>query len=209
MNLRHTDWILASASPRRREILAGLGLKFKVRPSAGSEPTCRNAESPLRYAMRAARLKALEVAGGLDGGVVIGADTVVVSRGRLLGKPVSRAEARSMLAALSGRWHDVITGICLVDCRRKRSVSSCAVSRVHFRRLSAGEVRWYLDAGEYADKAGAYAIQGLASLFIDRIEGCYFNIVGFPVFTFEKLCRRLKIRLIGKRPPPKHQGTRM
>jgi septum formation protein len=195
MKLKRVDWILASASPRRREILAGLGLRFRVRPSAIAEPPCGKAESPARYTMRAARLKASDVAGRLKNSVVIAADTIVVSQGRLLGKPASRQEARSMLASLSGRWHEVITGICLVDCDKRRSASACAISRVHFRRLSAEEVDWYLDTGEYADKAGAYAVQGFASLFIDRIEGCYFNIVGFPVFTFEKLCRKLRIDL--------------
>ena len=112
-----------------------------------------------------------------------------------------------MLASLSGRWHEVITGICLVDCGKSRSASACAISRVHFRRLSAGEIDWYLDTGEYADKAGAYAVQGFASLFIDRIEGCYFNIVGFPVHTFEKACRRLGINLIDKNPPSSHPDT--
>lgn len=110
-----------------------------------------------------------------------------------------------MLRSLSGRWHEVITGICLVDCCGNRAVSACAVSRVHFRRLSTADTEWYLDTGEYSDKAGAYAIQGYASLFIDRIEGCYFNIVGFPITTFEKLGRRLGIRLSRK---THHQGTK-
>jgi len=120
---------------------------------------------------------------------------VVVARRRLLGKPSSRQSAGVMLRSLSGRWHEVVTGICLVDCGSRREVSASAVSRVHFRRLTRADVEWYLDKREYADKAGAYAIQGYASLFIDRIEGCYFNIVGFPVATFERLCRRLGIVL--------------
>jgi len=192
-------WVLASASPRRREILSGLGLRFRIKPSVVAEPPRERSEPPSRYAARAARLKARAVARNLQGGVVIGADTVVVMRDRLLGKPSSREEARSMLRSLSGRWHEVITGICLIDCRIMREVSSCAVSRVHFRRVSEAELQWYLDTGEYSDKAGAYAIQGYASLFVDRIEGCYFNIVGFPVSTFEKLCRRLGISLTGKK----------
>ena len=205
MSIKGTEWILASASPRRREILAGLGLKFRISPSAVAEPPCDNSEQPTRYAIRVAQLKSRDVARRFKSGVVIGADTVVVSRGRLLGKPASRAEARSMLGLLSGRWHEVVTGVCLVDCISGRSASSCAVSRVHFRRLSAEDVRWYLGTGEYADKAGAYAIQGFASLFIDRIEGCYFNIVGFPVFTFQKLCRKLRISLIA---PPSRKDAK-
>jgi septum formation protein len=204
MSREDKEWILASMSPRRREIIAGLGLRFRIEPSAVEEPPCGHAEVPARYAVRVARLKAREVARRLKNGVVIGADTVVVWRRHVLGKPASRAEARSMLALLSGRWHEVLTGICLVDCAGSRSVSSCAVSRVHFRRLSDADIEWYLDTGEYTDKAGAYAIQGFASLFIDRIEGCYFNIVGFPVSTFEKLCRRLQINLISL---PSRRGT--
>ena len=100
-----------------------------------------------------------------------------------------------MLQSLSGRWHEVISGVCLLDCRPQRACTASCRSRVHFRRLSPEEIEWYLQTGEYRDKAGAYGIQGCASLFIDRIEGCYFNIVGFPVATFEKLCRRIGFRL--------------
>jgi septum formation protein len=112
-----------------------------------------------------------------------------------MGKPASREEAAAMLRTLSGRWHQVITGVCLLDCSNRKEASAACLSRVRFRRLIPGEIRWYLNKGEFCDKAGAYAIQGHASLFIDRIEGCYFNIVGFPVATFERLCRRLGIRL--------------
>ena len=101
-----------------------------------------------------------------------------------------------MLKRLSGRWHEVLSGICLTDCGRNRSRSSIGRSRVHFRRLSSEEIEWYLRTGEYCDKAGAYGIQGYASLFIDRIEGCYFNIVGFPITAFQKLCRKSGIDLI-------------
>ncbi len=106
-----------------------------------------------------------------------------------------------MLRSLSARWHEVITGICLLDCGLHRSCSAYARSRVHFRRISAGEIDWYVLTEEHRDKAGAYAIQGYASLFIDRIEGCYFNIVGFPVATFEKLCRKLGVNLVGQLMP--------
>ncbi len=197
-------WILASASPRRREILRGLGLRFRVRPSRIPEPPGRPGETPLRYAVRAACLKSREISSRYDAGVVIGADTIVVLGNRIMGKPRSREEASAMLRSLSGRWHEVITGICLLDCRTRKERSSAGVSRVHFRRILPAEILWYLDTGEYKDKAGAYGIQGYASLFIDRIEGCYFNIVGFPVAAFERLCRKLGFgltRAAGK--PPK------
>jgi septum formation protein len=197
MTTSSVQWILASASPRRREILRGLGLEFRVRPSTLPEPPSLPGEKPVAYARRAARLKAREIGQHHTCGIVIGADTLVVARGRILGKPRSRSEAACMLRSLSGRWHEVITGICLLDCEDGHEQCTAKVSRVHFRRLSSAEISWYLAKGEYADKAGAYAIQGYASLFVDRIEGCYFNIVGFPVAGFERLCRRMGISVTG------------
>ena len=189
-------WILASASPRRNEILKGLGLQFRTDPSGVCEPARRARETPSDSAIRIAHLKAQETAGRYTSGLVIGVDTIVVLGNAILGKPETRAEARSMLRRLSGRWHEVLSGICLIDCSRCRSRSSIGRSRVHFRRLSSEELEWYLRTGEYCDKAGAYGIQGYASLFIDRIEGCYFNIVGFPITAFQKLCRESGINLI-------------
>ena len=129
-------------------------------------------------------------------GLIFSADTIVVLGNRILQKPESRAEARDMIRSLSGRWHDVVTGICLMDCAQQRSRSAFSSTRVHFRRLSYEEIDWYLNTGEYRDKAGAYGVQGYASLFIDRIEGCYFNVVGLPISAFEKLCRKFGINLI-------------
>ena len=189
-------WILASSSPRRREILSSLGLRFRVEPSGAPEPDCPHGQEPSRCAVRLARVKALAVGRRHNSGVVIAADTVVYCRGVTLGKPCDEEDASAMLRRLSGRWHEVITGLCLYDCRRRRSVSGYSRSRVHFRRLSAADIDWYVSTGEYKDKAGAYAIQGYASLLVDRIEGCYFNIVGFPVSTFYLLCRRLKLLLL-------------
>ena len=191
-----STWILASASPRRLEILAGLGLKFAVDPCSLLEPAPLPEESPAAYAVRVARLKSRDVAGRHSSGVVIGADTIVVCGNEIFGKPSGREEARWMLLRLSGRWHRVVTGISLCDSKSGRLRSGHSESRVHFRRMSRAEVDWYLDTGEYADKAGAYAIQGHASLFIDRMQGCYFNIVGFPVATFERLCRKMGCRLM-------------
>ena len=196
MSNDETQFILGSASPRRREILRALGLRFRVEPSRILEPAPSMGERPERYALRVARAKADEVSGKHHSGLVIGADTVVVLGRRILGKPLSAEEARTMLRALSGRWHEVITALCLIDCRSRQRRSSRTVSRVHFRRLSAPEMEWYLTTKEYQDKAGGYAIQGYASLFIDRIEGCYFNVVGFPVSSFERLCRNLRVSLI-------------
>ncbi len=194
-NERKPGWILASASPRRSEILSGLGLEFLVDPSGIVEPPRRSRESPSAYAVRLARLKAREVSGRHRSGLILSADTIVVLGNDILGKPETQAEARSMIRRLSGRWHDVITAICLLDCAPNRMRSTFSRTRVHFRRLSDAEIKWYLKTGEHRDKAGAYGIQGYASIFIDRIEGCYFNIVGFPVSAFENLCRRSGIYL--------------
>lgn len=196
MTTTRARWILASASPRRSEILRGLGIKFTVSPSSAPEPPSHPQEPPARYATRVARLKVREVAVGRKSGLVVGADTIVVAGTGVLGKPASEREARMMLRALSGRWHEVITGIALLNCATGRMTSGFTSSRVHFRRMSAREISWYLATGEYRDKAGAYGVQGYAALFIDRIEGCYFNIVGFPVALFEKLCRTLEIDLL-------------
>jgi septum formation protein len=200
--------VLASASPRRRDILRGLGVPFTVVPSREPEPDRRAGEEVRRYAVRLARRKARSVARRRRSALVIGADTIVSVRGQLLGKPAGAADAARMLRLLSGRWHEVVTGVALIDVRSGREATAAAVSRVHFRRLQARDVEWYLATGEYRDKAGAYAIQGRASVFIDRIEGCYFNIVGFPVAAFDRLCRRL-----GYSAPdlttktPRHQGA--
>jgi septum formation protein len=167
-----------------------------VDPSHIPEPDRRDQESPQRYAVRSAQSKVRAVGKRHRLARVIGADTVVVVGSKLLGKPRDMNEARQMLKALSGRWHEVVTGLSILDCRTGRERSSHTTSRVHFRRLSSQEIEWYLATGEYRDKAGAYAIQGYASLFIDRIEGSYLNIVGFPVFSFEQLCRRLNISLL-------------
>jgi septum formation protein len=192
--------VLASASPRRRELLEMLGLKFEIDPSRMLEPELRPGERPSPYAVRVARAKAREVAKRHASGLIVGADTIVMARGAILGKPSSREEARSMLGHLSGRWHEVFTGLCLIDVARGRSASACSRSRVHMRRLMRSEIDWYLSTGEFHDKAGAYAIQGFASIFIDRIEGCYFNIVGFPVYTFATLARRLGVPLLPGSP---------
>ncbi|HSW39509.1 MAG TPA: Maf family protein [Acidobacteriota bacterium] len=192
-----TQWILASASPRRKEILRRLGISFTADPRHVHEPPRRPKETAARYVIRLSRLKAEKAAGNYESGIVLAADTVVVSGRAILGKPVDRGSAAAMLRRLSGRWHEVVSGICLIDCGKDRVFSASCLSRVHFRRMSRKEIEWYLDTNEFHDKAGAYGIQGYASLFIDRIEGCYFNIVGFPVSTFEKLCRKAGIDLPG------------
>jgi len=177
-------------------ILAGIGLEFQVDPSSDPEPQEKSGEIPSAYAVRAAEEKASKVSMKYQSGLVIGADTIVVIGNHILGKPASIGEAWEMLGRLSGHWHEVITGIGIHDISRNRSLSDFCVSRVHFQRLTSQEIAWYIGKGEYRDKAGAYGIQGYASVFIDGMEGCFFNVVGFPVSTFYRLCLQMDINIL-------------
>ena len=169
--------VLASASPRRAELLRNAGLRYTVRPSRIDE-THRLAEPARDYVCRLAREKAHAVHAG-PSEVVLAADTTVHLNGRIFEKPADAEDALRMLQALSGQTHEVLTGICLR--RAAEVVVDCESTRVHFLDVPADELIAYANSGEPIDKAGAYAIQGEASRFIDRIEGCYFNVVGLPV----------------------------
>ncbi|MCL2877551.1 MAG: Maf family protein [Acidobacteria bacterium] len=198
---KEPDWILASASPRRNEILRQLGLRFKVDPCRAPEPPQNVSESPSCYVRRVSRFKAAAVSKLHPDSRIIAADTIVVVNDAIIGKPSGRAEAKDMLRRLGGRRHEVLTGLCLATVGEQRRVySSVTCSGVYFCRMSGSDIDWYLNTEEYRDKAGAYGIQGFASLFIDRVEGCYFNIVGFPVSGFARLCRRAKINLLENLP---------
>ncbi len=169
--------ILASESPRRREILERAGLEFDV-CVAGVDESAAAGESPDEHVRRLARAKA-EAVSLPQGGIVLGADTVVVVDGKILGKPADPEDAIRMLRLLAGRWHEVVTGVCLRA--GSQVIVDAETTRVRFAPLGEDEIRNYAASGEPMDKAGAYAIQGLASKFIDRIEGCYFNVVGLPM----------------------------
>lgn len=179
--------ILASQSPRRQEILRNAGIEFIVRSSSVEEIRGEK-ESPSEYVRRLARAKAQAVTAG-ETEIVLGADTIVLIKGQILQKPRDAADAEAMLRALSGRDHQVMTGVCLRTARRTLEDSS--VTRVHFRALDDREIAEYVASGEPMDKAGAYAIQGLASKFIHRVEGCYFNVVGLPVALVHKHLKEL------------------
>lgn len=178
--------VLASQSPRRREILAQAGFTFTVRVP-GIEEVRRSTESPEDYVRRLALEKARAAATSPDE-FVLAADTVVVVDGSVLEKPDSALQAAEMLRRLSGRAHAVLTGVCLLH--GGLEWSEVESTRVVFSPLTEDEVREYCASGEPMDKAGAYAIQGLASKFIERIEGCYFNVVGLPVSLVYRLCRK-------------------
>jgi septum formation protein len=179
--MRVVRLILASNSPRRQELLKNAGFEFDVQPS-GIEETRLPTESPEDFALRLARDKALDVASrSAAGSMVLGADTVVAINGEILEKPVDAADAARMLRTLSGRTHRVITGICLVRAPGSILAWTHETTSVTFRDLSEEEIEDYVRSSEPFDKAGGYAIQGLASKFVPRIEGCYFNVVGLPV----------------------------
>jgi septum formation protein len=169
--------VLASQSPRRAEILRQAGIPFVVRP-ADVDETPLAGETPEEYVRRLAEKKALAVVAAPEE-TILGADTTVVVAGQMLGKPADAADAARMLAALSGNCHEVLTGICLR--RAGVVIVDCAATRVWFTRMTSREIEDYVASGEPLDKAGGYAIQGLASKFIERVEGCYFNVVGLPV----------------------------
>jgi septum formation protein len=169
--------VLASQSPRRKEILSQAGIPFVVRTSPVDE-TPLPGETPEQYVQRLAVDKAMAIAAGPDE-TVLGADTTVVIDGEMLGKPADAADAKRMIERLSGRRHEVITGICLKT--GGKLIRDWGSTHVWFTRMSAAEIDGYVASEEPMDKAGAYAIQGLASKYIEKIEGCYFNVVGLPV----------------------------
>jgi septum formation protein len=176
--------ILASGSPRRAELLRAAGIEFTVR-IADVDEAILPGESPRDYVLRLSRAKALAVAG--EDEIVLGADTTVVIEDEIAGKPVDADDARRMLKALSGRWHEVLTGVTLL--RGHKVLADVAVTRVKFSEMSESEIDWYVSTGEPMDKAGAYGIQGYASRFVERIEGSYSNVVGLPVQMVYKMLK--------------------
>ena len=183
--------ILASASPRRQEMLSSTGIEFEVIPS-GVEEIFLRGESPGEHVNRLARMKARKVAEQHRGRWVLAADTIVVIDGRVLGKPQDREEAKEMLRLLNNRVHRVITGYCLLRVPSRRSREGRVVTRVRFKALSSKEIRWYLDTGEPFDKAGGYAIQGKAAFMVKEINGSYTNVVGLPLTEVVEALQELR-----------------
>jgi septum formation protein len=186
--------ILASASPRRARLLEQVGIPFRVIPAEGAE-ICPNRPQvePAKLVRQLALKKAEQVARKLTRGIVLGADTVVLHRGEILGRPQGPQEARRMLRRLSGDQHRVITGIALVDAGTGRQLVDDVETRVWMKELGKELIDAYILTGEPLDKAGAYGIQGKAALFIDKIEGCYFNVVGLPLNRLCLLLSRMGI----------------
>ena len=185
--------ILASASPRRKQLLEALGLPFEVVPSGLAEDA---GEGPaLELAPALALAKAREVATRVPAGLVLGADTIVECDGRSWGQPANAAEAWTTLRALSGRTHRVVTGVAVVDVRSGRAESGAAVTEVIFRELSDAEIAAYVETGEPFGKAGAYAVQGLGGLWVEGIRGSPSNVIGLPVTLVQDLLRRFGVKL--------------
>jgi septum formation protein len=184
--------VLASTSPRRAEILRAVGWPFETLAPNVDETRARD-EDAVVYVKRVARAKAEAVAGKRESGLVLAADTVVVIGSEILGQPRDAEDARRMLRLLSGEWHDVLTGVALL---RPGKEDRCLVdhesTRVQFSQMSDTEIDWYIATGEAMGKAGAYAVQGRAALFIKKIEGDYFNIVGLPIRLVYELSRQMR-----------------
>ena len=193
MHLPPSVLVLASASPRRADLLREAGILFRVAP-AHIDEAVRVGESPEAYVERLAREKAEAVHTASPGAFVLGADTTVVVDDTILGKPVDGAEAARMLELLAGRSHRVLTGVALLgpaDFTRAAVVST----NVTFSRLSDADIAWYVGTGEPLDKAGAYAIQGGASRFVERIDGSFSNVVGLPMEVVGTWCREAGIQV--------------
>ena len=181
--------ILASASPRRKEILKNANVKFKVMSSSIEELTLEN-ESPCQMVMRLAFEKGMDIASRQKSDLIISADTIVVLEDNILGKPKDDIHARKMITNLSGRNHQVMTGISLINLDNNKKIIDYVISNVKFKNLSEQDVNDYITTKEFLDKAGAYGIQGYGALLVEEIQGDYFNIVGLPISRLSDLLKK-------------------
>ena len=186
--------ILASASPRRADLLREAGIDVEIQPANVDEDVAPH-ELPEAYVCRVAEAKARAISGREPGRLVLAADTAVVVDGEILGKPTGSEDAARMLRLLSGRTHQVVSGVCLLKDHERVVETVVEVSTVEFAALSAAEIAWYVGSGESMDKAGGYGIQGLASRFVTRIEGSYSNVVGLPIAVVYRMCRKAGLLL--------------
>ncbi|VVB78320.1 Septum formation protein Maf [uncultured archaeon] len=184
--------ILASTSPRRHELAKSMGLDFEIIPSNYKEDMTLKLD-PKKLVKELAYGKAKDVAKRLNEGIIIGADTIVVYNDKILGKPKSEKDAYDMLKMLSGKTHYVYTGTAIIDLETKQEIIDLEITKVHFNELSEKEIQGYIKTGEAMDKAGAYGIQDLSSIFVKKIEGCYFNVMGFPIYNIYKNLQKLNI----------------
>ena len=194
-NYNKLDFILASASPRRSELLNNIGMKFKVVLSNVEEDEISSNDITVRL-IKNARIKGEAVAYSNPDSIIISADTIVVLDNHVMGKPLDEKSARQMLEKLSGRTHEVMTAFGLIYRKYDKSYFEITTTKVKFRPLNLDDITAYIKTGEPMDKAGAYAIQGMGSILIDSIAGCYFNVVGFPIskffITLKDFCKEIK-----------------
>jgi len=187
--------VLASASPRRKEILKITGLKFSV-DSGDYEEDMDLALKPHQLAKFLSSEKAETIAVRYTNALIIAADTFIVFKGRLLGKPHTEGEAGRMLTLLNGKAHSVITGFTIIDTKTGKKLSRSVETRVYFKKMTALEIEAYVKTGEPLDKAGAYAIQGLGAVIIKKIEGDYFNVMGLPLFHLTEALKKFGVSVL-------------
>ncbi len=187
--------ILASGSPRRKELLEIIGLKFKVEPS-NYEEDIKSGVEPHEIAQRISLEKAKVVASKHKNAIVIAADSLIVFGGQTLGKPHTENEARKMLETLNGKSHSVITGFSIIDTGKNKMLSKSIETKVYVRKLTLPEINTYVKSKEPLDKAGAYAIQGLGAVIVEKIEGDYFNVMGLPLSALTEALKEFGISIL-------------
>lgn len=189
--------ILASSSPRRRELLRQAGIPFTAMPGGVDEEKAELSGAPEQKTEQLAYLKAMDVAGRVKKGLVLGADTIVVCHGEIFGKPADEKDAARMLGSLSGREHLVITGIALADAGSGIVKTEHETTKVKFFPITPEDIKAYIKTGEPFGKAGAYAVQGRGALFVEGIDGCYSNVVGLPLFRLGRMLREFGVNVMG------------
>jgi len=186
--------ILASTSPRRQELAQTMGLEFEIEASNYEEDMTRKMR-PKEMVMEFSNGKASDVAKKHKEGVVIGVDTIVVFNGKKIGKPKNDELAFKMLKSFSGKKQYVYSGVCLIDCKTGKKIQDYEITEVYFKKLTDFEIKSYIRTGEHVDKAGALAVQGLGSIFIEKVKGSYTNIVGFPTGCLYKNLKKLGVNI--------------
>ena len=187
--------ILASASPRRKELLEKIGLEFEVEPGDYEEDIGSGIE-PHELAQKISLKKAEVVASKRKNALVIAADTFIVCGGKILGKPHTEDEARKMLETINGRAHSVVTGFSIIDTGKNKTLSKSVETRVYVRKLTPAEIDAYVMSKEPLDKAGAYAIQGLGAVIVEKIEGDYFNVIGLPLSMLTEALKEFGVNIL-------------
>ncbi len=186
--------ILASTSPRRKELATEMGLEFEIIPSDYEEDMTKKL-SPKKMVTTFSYGKAEDVAKRLTEGIVIGVDTIVVFKGKKIGKPKSAEQAIQMLQSFSGKWQSVYSGVAVIDAKTKKFVVDYEITKVKFRKLDLAEIKAYVATGDALDKAGAYGIQGLSSIFFEKVDGCYTNVIGFPSYCVYRNLKKMGVNI--------------